>query len=144
VAKEAKTVRAAALSVSIFMMTGVAGAVPVFSGLGAHAGAFDGSLLAAASALAALPRTQPGEFSAFSNPPDADEFAYAARETRATEGIRIFAAVWRSFAIGDAAPNVFPSGISLLPECGEWMLASTGFGTLPFVRPRRLGPVPFE
>ena len=34
--------------------------------------------------------------------------------------------------------------LNSIPEPGTYLLAITGLATLPFIRPRRLGPVPFE
>jgi hypothetical protein len=40
----------------------------------------------------------------------------------------------------DAAPRCFINS----SDDDNWIVASTGIGTLPFIRARRLGPVPFE
>lgn len=176
-AKEAKSVRAAALSVGIFMMTG-AGAVPVFSADGPLSGRslvhlnISGTRASSVSGNLGLIRfavndvaprlrthsealwTQIG--TGFETPGvGALLTASLASVGRIISGAALTTSVTGSESLlsgRDVAPGnssvfgvvSFDATSPYTPEPGTYILAITGLATLPFIRRRRLGPVPFE
>lgn len=162
-AKEAKTVRAAALSVGIFMMTGAAGSVPAF----ANASPFlrlGETLLSGASVQPSLenigtrdsvPSAQLRNVARLCHGALADVQS-ATRSFCAAGLLRVlqFSLVLESaFAGGLSKAELPPANLpaDAAPrraednsDTGNWIVSSTGIGMLPFIRQRRLGPVPFE
>jgi hypothetical protein len=246
VAKEVKTVRAAALSVGIFMMTGVAGAAPVFLGpapyLSFSSSPFNGISFSyfhlenfESGALSTPGVTvNPGTIVVAPGPQtdsvDSDDGVIdgsgaAGRSLYSGDSLALFRFTFSAAALGGLLPThagivwtdigtttgttgvgpvsfeaFDPLGVSLgligpftlgdgttfggtaedrffgvidsagisaieirvsgstdwevdhlqygaaseIPEPASWILAVTGLGTLPFIRRRRLGPVPFK
>ncbi len=162
-AKEAKTVRAAALSVGIFMMTGAAGAVPAFANVTPFLRLGD-TLLSGPSAPAYLDNLGSRSHVPSTGSPNVAKLCQGALAEMKTAGKSFCAAgllrvLQLSLALTSALAGDLPHGeiasadvISDDVQCraefgsdaGKWIVASTGIGMLPFIRPRRLGPVPFE
>jgi hypothetical protein len=182
VAKEVKTVRAAALSVGIFMMTG-AGAVPVFSGPTGYPGwagsslkglsfihldTFESGIFSTSGNLGLIRfaaqdlilRRLPahvgvgwsGVDSGYEMPGIAalpveplSAIGHLAFGDVLTLGATIAGSIGANLA-GHSIPVDLPvAGVSArMPKPGAYIVALTGLATLPFVRRRRLGPVPFK
>lgn len=149
--------RAAALSVGIFMMTGAAGATP---GLLAPSAYLD---IAERLSAKAVSEFQFDTLKSGSLSPSSGTFvskrppvAVRSTQLRLIDGFTLRAVALggrlalegapRSF--GDKALEVdlptFGSTLVTATVPGSYVLAATGLSTLPFIRPRRLGPVPFE
>jgi hypothetical protein len=164
VAKEAKTVRAAALSVGIFMMTGAAGAVPAFANVTPFLRLGD-TLLSGPSAPNHSEALGSRSHVPSTGSPNVAKVCHGVLAEMKTAGKSFCAAAGllrvlqlslalTSALAGDSRHGEIASTDTISDEAqcragfssdaGKWIVASTGIGTLPFIRPRRLGPVPFE
>ena len=162
-AKEAKTVRAAALSVGIFMMTGAAGAVPAFANVTAFLRLGD-TLLSGPSALSYLENLGSRSHAPSTGSPNVAKVCHGVLAEMKTAGksfcaagllrvLQLSLALTSAFA-GDLRHGETASSdtisddaqcrVGFSSDAGKWIVASTGIGMLPFIRRRRLGPVPFE
>ena len=149
-AKEAKTVRAAALSVGIFMMTGAAGAVPAFANVTPFPRLGDTLLSGPSAPSAGSPNVAKVCHGVLAEMKTARKSVSAAGLLRVLQlSLALTSALAGDLRNGEVASTdtITDDGqcrAGFGSEAGKWIVASTGIGMLPFIRPRRLGPVPFE
>jgi hypothetical protein len=132
-------VRAAALSVGIFMMTGVASAIPVFLAPAHHLSSLDSDSLADSEVPTGCQIGQLSEIEEGISDPVAH---HNTTHHNTISGVAA-SAVTKVRAVPGAAWKVDRqyAGVSV-PEPGTYTWAITGLGRQPVV-PRRLGPIPF-
>jgi hypothetical protein len=122
-------VRAAALSVGILMMTSGAGATPAFRGHAPNFGRVDIRMAkpAADSSVLRIEAKRPVSWISWPDPV-----------------IELSAKAGRISFQADTATQFPPDGAPAEYKASNLIVASARSGMLPFVPPRRLGPVPFE